>query len=375
MKIFNRFPYFIHYCTIYILFLPNICAGLTPANVFVVVNENETESLPLALYYAHKRGIPEDHIIRVRTRREEVCSRSEYDNEIASPVRAFLQSRTQDASSSCLVLMYGLPLRIVSSEGKSLINHEKVDQLNDTVASVDSEIALVYEAYYPRSGWIENPLLVGANNRNVFVDETSVFMVSRLDGPSPEVVKRIIDHSLKAEASGLKGNAYLDARWPEAPNDMVSAYKQFDGLIHQASRKIRKYGSMPVILNSSQALFKEDECPEAALYCGWYRLGNYVDSFQWVTGAIGYHVASAECTTLKRKGSRVWCKMMLEKGAAATIGPVDEPYVQAFPHPDIFFSCLLEGMCLAESYLKSIPFLSWKMVLVGDPLYKPFSVK
>ena len=346
-----------------------------PINVFIVVNENETKSMPLAVYYAQKRGIPEDHIIRIRTVTKEVCSRNEYEREIASPVRFFLQSRgRQDALSSCVVLMYGIPLRIADSEGKGSEKHGQSSQIDDTCASVDSEMMLLYEPNYPLSGWIENPLLIGADNRNVFVDSTTMIMVARLDGPSPKVVSRIIDHSLEAEKNGLKGRAYFDARWPEAITDDMSGYAQFDRLIHRAARKIRKADVTPVILDSSTALFPEKSCPDAALYCGWYRLANYMDSFEWVTGAIGYHVASAECTTLKKKGSRVWCKMMIEKGVAATIGPVDEPYVQAFPLPDIFFECLLEGRCLGESYLKSIPFLSWKMVLVGDPLYTPFAV-
>ncbi len=29
-------------------------------------------------------------------------------------------------------------------------------------------------------------------------------------------------------------------------------------------------------------------------------------------------------------------------------------------------------MNLGESYLISIPYLSWQMVLLGDPLYQPF---
>jgi hypothetical protein len=65
--------------------------------------------------------------------------------------------------------------------------------------------------------------------------------------------------------------------------------------------------------------------------------------------------------------------MMLEKGVAATAGPVGEPYVQAFPVPEIFFGFLAEGiLSLVECYIVSTPYLSWKMVLVGDPLYRPF---
>ena len=64
---------------------------------------------------------------------------------------------------------------------------------------------------------------------------------------------------------------------------------------------------------------------------------------------------------------------MLAKGAAATIGPVYEPYVQGFPLPEIFFGFLVEGyMSLGEAYLVSLPYISWQTILVGDPLYQPF---
>jgi uncharacterized protein (TIGR03790 family) len=90
-------------------------------------------------------------------------------------------------------------------------------------------------------------------------------------------------------------------------------------------------------------------------------------------GAVGYHIASSECTTLKSPKSQVWCKRILEEGAAATIGPTSEPYVQAFPVPEIFFAALLDGrLTLAECYGLSKPFWSWQMVLIGDPLYRPF---
>jgi len=133
---------------------------------------------------------------------------------------------------------------------------------------------------------------------------------------------------------------------------------------------------MPVIKNDAPELFAAGQCPEAALYCGWYSLGKYVDAFTWQRGAIGYHIASAECRTLKYKASRGWCKMMLEKGVAATAGPVGEPYVQAFPVPEMFFDFLATGkMTLVECYFASTPFISWKMVLIGDPLYTPFKVQ
>ena len=59
---------------------------------------------------------------------------------------------------------------------------------------------------------------------------------------------------------------------------------------------------MKVVLDKKPAVFPPGSCPDAALYCGWYSLANYVPAFKWNKGAVGYHVASSEATTLKQAG-------------------------------------------------------------------------
>ncbi len=205
----------------------------------------------------------------------------------------------------------------------------------------------------------------------------TTLLVSRLDGPSPKIVRRVIDESLATEHVGLKGKAYFDARWPRKPGKVAykgkSGYQFYDTSIYRAADLVKNSLGMPVVINDKPEVFQPGQCPEAALYCGWYSLARYVDAFTWVKGSIGYHIASAECSTLKRPGSNVWCKRMLEKGIAATLGPVNEPYVQAFPVPELFFRFLIDGYwSVAETYALSKPFLSWQMVLIADPLYRPF---
>jgi uncharacterized protein (TIGR03790 family) len=130
---------------------------------------------------------------------------------------------------------------------------------------------------------------------------------------------------------------------------------------------------MQVVLDKKPAVFPPGSCPNAALYCGWYSLANYVPAFKWNKGAVGYHVASSEATSLKQPGSNVWCKRMLEEGVAATLGPVTEPYLFSFPLPDLFFPLLMTGkVTLLEVYFLTVPQVSWMQILIGDPLYQPF---
>ena len=240
-------------------------------------------------------------------------------------------------------------------------------------ASVDSELALVREDRYSLDGWLPNKYFLGYRNKEIPGVPKNIMLVSRLDGPSEKIVRRIIDDSLQAEKEGLKGKVYFDARWPDPGEKEVKGGAFYDRAIHNTGRLVDKSNLMPVTIDPQEKLFQPGECPDAALYCGWYSYGQYIDAFTWARGAVGYHIASAECTTLRSKESRVWCKMMLEKGVAATLGPVSEPYVQAFAIPDIFFGLLIAGKhSLAECYALSNPFWSWQMVLIGDPLYTPF---
>jgi uncharacterized protein (TIGR03790 family) len=130
---------------------------------------------------------------------------------------------------------------------------------------------------------------------------------------------------------------------------------------------------MPVIEETTEKLFSEGQCPRTALYCGWYSLQKYINAFDFVDGAVGYHIASWEAVHLRDPNSLEWCPAMLKRGITATIGSVAEPYLHAFPEPKDFFSELLSGDCLVEAYYKTLPFNSWQMLLIGDPLYRPFN--
>ena len=391
--------------------------ALEPKQVVVIANQDASGSVKLARYYMEKRDIPQKHLLQLRIADQESCSREDYERDVVPRVREFLKKTDPLGNIRCLVTVYGIPLKILppemSKKEKDLLEglrkkHRSIDgelkavpkeadekrkrlesdldavlkQMNgitreDYRSAFDSELALVRAGTYNLSQWVTNPAFIGFRDRKLEIPAGSVLMVSRLDGPTEEIVRRIIDDSLEIEMKGLQGKAYFDARWPKPDEtnarQLGSGYAFYDRSIHLAAERVGKSGEIPVVIDDKEQLFKEGECPDAVLYCGWYSLAKYVDAFSWKPGAVGYHIASGECATLKGKDSQVWCKRMLEKGVAATIGPVSEPYVQAFPVPEVFFGLLVEGrLALAECYALSTPYLSWQMVLIGDPLYRPF---
>jgi uncharacterized protein (TIGR03790 family) len=394
---------------LWLLMLPAAGQALAPEEVVVIANTRAQDSLALARYYMRQRQIPAKHLVKIATTWEEHCSRQTYEHEIRQPVRKALDRLGTDQRIRALVTVYGVPLAIrppTPAEDAYLIERnlklevlkreqegargERLDailmeqerlakqlvdyQSMDTRAAVDSELALVLVDDYPLEGWLPNPFFLGFRSQQTLLSRDEVLMVSRLDGPDPATVRRLIDDALFAEEKGLQGRACFDARWPKPTEKNLSGYALYDASLHAAAEVLQQSGRMPVRLDAASDLFRSGDCPDTALYSGWYSLGRYVDAFTWARGAVGYHIASSECATLKQPGSQVWCKRMLEEGVAATIGPVYEPYVQAFPPPELFFSVLTEGyLSLGETYLVTLPFLSWQMVLIGDPLYRPFA--
>ena len=193
-------------------------------------------------------------------------------------------------------------------------------------------------------------------------------MVSRLDGPSYNIVKGLIDKAIAAEQTGLKGIAYIDSRGL-TKDDL---YGQFDQSLRDLATLTRLQTDLPVEEETTEKLFTPGSCPQTAIYCGWYSLKKYVDAFDFVDGAVGYHISSWEAIDLRDPNSSQWCPAMLTDGITATLGAVAEPYLHAFPLPVAFFSELFKGSCLVEAFYHTNPFNSWQFLLLGDPLYTPF---
>jgi uncharacterized protein (TIGR03790 family) len=233
----------------------------------------------------------------------------------------------------------------------------------ETHASVDSELSLVLFDSYELYRWQPNMLKDDLRSRN-----SLTLMVSRLDGPDYDIIKGLVDKAIIAENQGLKGIAYIDSRGIRRKD----TYGHYDRSLRNLAAYLRSETEIPVMEERAAKLFSPDTCPQTALYCGWYSLRKYIDAFDFVDGAVGYHIASFEAANIRDPNSSQWCPSMLMDGITATLGPVAEPYLHTFPEPRAFFPKLYEGDCLVEAYYHTKPVNSWQMLLIGDPLYKPF---
>lgn len=114
------------------LSMPDISMALTPGEILVIANKNAADSVGLAKYYMQKRSIPEENLLQIWVTDEESCSREQYNKRIAAPVRRFLNEEKSESEIRCLLLMYGVPLKVsgppLSAEEKTIMDELKSQQ-------------------------------------------------------------------------------------------------------------------------------------------------------------------------------------------------------------------------------------------------------
>ncbi len=248
----------------------------------------------------------------------------------------------------------------------------------DGDASLDSELSLLWwePGEYRIARRVPNPLFHEFAAHAGAQQGLPILMASRLDAPTSKLAMELVDRAIGAEQQGLAGKVYLDARgMKEGPPLSYEAYDQ--SLRDLAARFQRVKSSYEVTLENTDRTFsRPGEAPDVALYAGWYKLRQYEDAFTFRPGAVGFHMASGEAVSLHDPHEPGWCKNALERGITATLGPIGEPYLDAFPLPDEFIPLWLTGRyALAEAYYLTTRYLSWRMVLIGDPLYNPWKTR
>jgi len=278
---------------------------------------------------------------------------------------------------------YRLVARLFGLQGVVQFSQEEQELFNnkDSDASLDSELTLLWwdPGTYRLSGRLPNPLhyetASAKEQAPLALPTLPILMVSRLDAPEPQLARQLVDQALQAEQQGLSGKVYLDARGmgPEPP----LGYGFYDQSLRDLAELFRQHTQYAVVLENTEHRFSQPgEASGVAVYAGWYRLRSYEDAFTFNPGAIGYHLASGEAISIHDPSEPGWCKNALARGITATLGPTDEPYLDAFPPPNEFFALLLTGRySLVEAYFLTARYVSWRMVLFGDPLYNPWRDK
>ncbi len=342
--------------------------------VAILYNSEVPESKELAEYYAKQRGIPHEHLVGLPLSEGDTITRDEYQTTILRPLSDTFEAkgwwaRRQDQEGrlvavrnkiKLLVCMRGVPYGIQRhSDPKYGSNNE---------ASVDSELSIMGVSELPPANFIQNPYFQKSESFSQ-AGIAHMLLVGRIDGPSYETSRRLIDDAIAAEQTGLWGMCYLDL------SKKGAGYKKGDDWIRSIEARNWNVGIPTTRDSHPQTYLTNYPFENPSLYYGWYTPnvnGPFLNpNLKFQRGAIAIHLHSFSARHL-RTTNKGWSGPLLERGAAATVGNVFEPYLEYTHQFDILHDRLLQGYSLIESAYMSHPVLSWQSLVLGDPLYRPF---
>ncbi len=354
----------------------------------VIYNSSVPESKALAEFYCAQRSIPKANLIGLDCPQKETISRQEYEAWIRDPLRKQFTKRgwwklaKSDGAKRAttnkikiVALMRDIPLRIAEEYGAK-VKHPETGQLinkkpatgQQNQASVDSELMLL--------GWYDLPSNGAHKNRyhrqDTAFSETALpwmILIGRIDGISYTAARTLITDAIAAEKSGLWGKAYIDLA-----QKTQGAYATGEQWIQNVASTATGNG-IPTIIDPHKPRFAHHyPMSDAAIYFGWYAKkpdGPFTNPrMKFRQGAIACHLYSFSATTLRQH--HTWASILLQRGAAAVLGNVYEPYLSLTHQLDLFTARILQGYCFAEASHMAIPAASWMGVAIGDPLYRPF---
>jgi uncharacterized protein (TIGR03790 family) len=351
-------------------------------NVALVINDSSPASQQIGEYYVKKRGIPAGNVIHIKAPTDDEISAPVFTATIQAPIALALTRGDLQDRILYIVLTKGIPLRIAGTPAP-----------NGTVASVDSELTLLYRRMtgvltrFP--GPLANPYYLNAapvtDARPFTHAQFDIYLVTRLDGFTVEDVEHLIDRST---APASQGRVVLDEK-------ATLFNRTGEDWLEDAAKRLSDMGF------EHQVLLDKDAAPVRNVKdaIGYYSWGsndpaNRVRNFgiEFVPGALAATFVSTDARTFQEppadwKPTSDWNNKktwfggspqtlsgdLIREGATGVAGQVAEPLLGATVRPQILFPAYFAGRNLAESYYLAIPYLSWQTVVVGDPLCRPFA--
>ena len=365
--------------------------------VIVVYNRRVAESKGVAEHYAFQRRVPAGQVLGLDLPATETMSRVEFRDQLQKPLLKALEEKGLWSFGPLVVPAtngaperieqkvvqapvrhaghcYGVPLKIAEDTGLYEEGMEKIiSEFRRNYAAVDSELACLpkFRQKMLLTGTVENSLY-GRTNSAAFNPTNGIFLVARLDGPTAAIARGLVDKAMQAETEGLWGRAYFDLR-----NIFGSVYEVGDMWIRRAANICESVGFETIIDTNAATFPASFPLSQVAFYAGWYD-GNASGPFtrpqvEFMPGAFAYHLHSYSAATL-RSTTQNWVGPLLAKGATASMGCVNEPYLTGTPNMNIFFACFAYwGLDFGEAAYSSQGHLSWQTTVVGDPLYRPLA--
>lgn len=310
--------------------------ALDATHLAVIINTADPLSIQVGEYYAARRRISFQNIIRIALPRDRTSLTPEEFEEFKREVDQRAMSIVQ-----VFALTWAAPYRV-------------------GCMSITSAFAFGYDPAFCEPGCAPTRPSRYFNSRaSLPFNQLGIRPTMAISATSFEQAKALIDRGVAADGQFPNGTAYLLTTSDVARNVRSAFYPD-------VRRAVR--GRIPV------AILKKDHIQHVNDVLFYFTGRQSVDGLQTLhfrPGAIADHLTSSGGVLIDstQMSSLRW----LEAGATGSYGTVVEPcnLTQKFPNPALVAANYLQGDTLIEAYWKSVA-MPGQGIFIGEPLATPF---
>ena len=405
---------------------PPAFSPTAPSDVLVVYRSDDyldfnkngiSDSKELAEYYQSKRNIPTSNLLGITMTEsnywvgfgQDKVGWKNFLKELVYPIQKRLMALGGDTSIKYIVLCgYGIPhgLDVTNLGITTAQNARSIDGMLVAMNDIGDTITPKFSNYWETNPYYESSPTRPNDNGSFFHSKYKLsngkpmYLVSRFIGPDFQMWRNQIDMALYGEKYIYIGKGYYNGVGYSDSNSAFDStvwagypyypysYAQFDknaacihkhyeaaGIpyMHEDKGSVigQKDTANKVIATWSDGSVA-DSARRAMVYGGWYNYGRYVDVFDWIPGAFGCDLNSCSAYQIPI-GSPCWLANAFRKGLTCGTGVIAEPYLSGQSQPNDVIYYLLNGYDFMSAAYLGQPDIKWMGLVIGDPLYNPFS--
>ena len=316
--------------------LPSLARALDHTQLAVIINTQDPLSVQIGEYYAAKRSILFQNLIRVGfppgkaalTREEFDAVKAQVDAQTLPQVQAY-------------ALTWAAPYRV-------------------ECMSMTTAFAFGYNPAFCADGCkLSQPSRYFNSPSSLPFTQLKMRPTMAIAATTFEYAKELIDRGVESDGSHPAGTAYLLSTSDKARNVRSAWYPAVEQSFRERVNVRR--------LQEDSLRDKND----VLFYFTGKSWVEGLDTLRFVPGAVADHLTSSGgmLTDSRQMSALRW----LEAGATGSYGTVVEPcaMLQKFPHPAVVIDHYLRGETLIEAYWKSVA-MPGQGIFVGEPLAAPF---
>lgn len=308
---------------------------IRPANVAVVVNVADPNSLEIGQYYLKARRIPQDNLIRVNLSSSPQKLSVEQFQQLKQQIDARLNPEIQ-----VILLVWTAPYAVECN-------------------AITAALTLGFDAGQCKNTCDPGKPSAYFNSLSGRPTDYGLRLSMLMPTESVKAAKALIDRGVLSGFRVNEASAYF----------LITS----DNLRNSRAGFFPKSGSIPqkkLKINTLQADYIENKKDVMFYQTGLVSVPG-LETLQFMPGALADHLTSGGGILLG--GGQMSSLKWLEAGATASYGAVSEPcnHWQKFPNSSVLLMHYLSGETAVEAYWKSV---AWPAqgVFIGEPLAAPY---